>query len=183
MTKKPNKAKQGKARREADPSLKTEWVDIKRIVPYAFNNKKHPERQIEKLMQLITEVGFRVPIEVNDKFVVVTGHGRLEAAKRLGMKKIPIFKSSDLTPDQQAKYRLLDNRLSDLAEYDRENIRHELDEFFDDDEEMKELYSDLHLDEDEPIDIKTDPPDFDDDEEKPKEKIKCPKCGHKFVPE
>ena len=66
-------------------SKKIELVDIDKIVPNPKNNNKHPEEQIERLAKLIKHNGFRVPVIVSNMCgFLICGHGRLEAAKKIG---------------------------------------------------------------------------------------------------
>jgi len=86
---------------------------------------------------------------VDENFVILAGHGRLAAAKKLKLKEVPVIQYTDLTEDQKKKYRLLDNRLADLSEYDLENLKLELQEL--NDERINDLFSefDLKLEEEE----------------------------------
>jgi DNA methylase N-4/N-6 domain protein len=86
---------------------------------------------------------------VDENLVILAGHGRLAAAKKLKLKEVPVIQYTDLTEDQKKKYRLLDNRLADLSDYDLENLKLELQEL--NDEWMNDLFSefDLQLDEEE----------------------------------
>lgn len=71
--------------------MKIEQKNVKDLIPYEKNSRKHPEEQIIALMKAITEFGFDQPIVVDTGMVIIKGHGRLEAAKRLGMKKVPVI--------------------------------------------------------------------------------------------
>lgn len=95
-------------------ATKIELWPTGKLVPYAKNSKKHPPEQIDRLAALIERHGFDVPIVVDKDGVVVKGHGRLLAAKKLGLKKIPVVIRDDLTPAQAAEARVADNR---VAEY------------------------------------------------------------------
>lgn len=113
------------------------------LIPYEFNNKKHPEDQINKIANSIKECGFRAPILVDENNIILAGHGRLLGAIKLGMKEVPVIKYADLTEIQKKKYRILDNRLWDLAEYDLENLKIELLDIGD--EELIEMFEDLDI--------------------------------------
>lgn len=106
-------------------------MKIDKIIPYAFNNKNHSDDQIEKISQSLTEFGFRKPIEIDEKNVLIAWHARLLAAKKLWMKEAPVIVHSDLTEIQKKKYRILDNRLADLSTYNIENLKIELQELND----------------------------------------------------
>lgn len=124
-------------------------LSIDTLIPYDRNNKIHDEAQIKKIAKSIKELWFRAPILVDENFVILAGHWRLAAAKKLKLKEVPVIQYTDLTEDQKKKYRLLDNRLADLSEYDLENLKIELQEL--NDERMNDLFSefDLQLEEEE----------------------------------
>ena len=124
-------------------------LSIDTLIPYDRNNKIHDEAQIKKIAKSIKELWFRAPILVDENFVILAGHWRLAAAKKLKLKEVPVIQYTDLTEEQKKKYRLLDNRLSDLSEYDLENLKIELQEL--NDERMNDLFSefDLQLEEEE----------------------------------
>ncbi len=124
-------------------------ISIDTLIPYERNNKIHSKEQIAKIAKSIKELWFRAPILVDENFVILAGHGRLAAAKKLKLKEVPVIQYTDLTEEQKRKYRLLDNRLADLSEYDLENLRLELQEL--NDEWMNDLFSefDLKLEEEE----------------------------------
>ncbi len=88
-------------------------VPVEALIPYQKNAKKHPESQIKKLAEIIQEFGFRQPILVDKDMVIVTGHGRLLAAKHLGLKKVPVTIADDLTPEQTRAYRIADNKIAE----------------------------------------------------------------------
>lgn len=124
-------------------------LSIDTLIPYDRNNKIHDKQQIKKIAKSIKELWFRAPILVDENLVILAWHWRLAAAKKLKLKEVPVIQYTDLTEDQKRKYRLLDNRLADLSEYDLENLKLELQEL--NDEWMNDLFSefDLQLDEEE----------------------------------
>src|SRR5882757_8377954 len=83
---------------------------IAKVVPYARNSRKIPERAIDKVAASIKEFGFRVAIVVDKDDVVICGHTRLLAAKRLGLQEVPVHVAENLTPAQVKAFRLMDNR-------------------------------------------------------------------------
>ena len=87
-------------------------MDINKIHPYEKNAKKHPKKQIEQVAASIKEFGFNQPIVVDKKGVIIVGHGRLEAAKLLGLKDVPTL-TVDLNEQQAKAYRLADNKLNE----------------------------------------------------------------------
>lgn len=118
-------------------------ISIDTLIPYERNNKIHTEEQVKKIAKSIKELWFRAPILVDENFVILAGHGRLAAAKKLKLKEVPVIQYTDLTEEQKKKYRLLDNRLADLSEYDLENLKLELQEL--NDEWMNDLFSEFDL--------------------------------------
>ena len=124
-------------------------IPVDQLIPYERNNKIHTEEQVKKIAKSIKELWFRAPILVDENFVILAGHWRLAAAQKLKMKEVPVIQYTDLTEEQKKKYRLLDNRLSDLSEYDLENLRIELQEL--NDERLNGLFEefDLKLEEEE----------------------------------
>lgn len=113
-------------------------IDIDKIIPYERNNKKHPKEQIDKLAKQIKTMGWDVPIVVDENNIILKGHGRLEAARQLKIKKVPCIIRTGLTEDQKKAVRIADNRISDLGEIDFVNLRLEM-------EELKNIDFDLEL--------------------------------------
>lgn len=105
-------------------------IDIKleKIKPFAKNNKIHSTKQVEMIANSIKEFGFKNPIILDKNNEIIAWHGRLLAAQQLGMETVPCIMADDLTPKQVKAYRLLDNRISDFAQYDLNNIAEELKE-------------------------------------------------------
>jgi len=110
---------------------KIEYIDIKKLKVYEKNNKRHSEEQINLLMENIKRFGFTTPLLINNDNLIIAGHGRLEAGKKLGLKKLPIIRIDDLTEEEERLLRLADNRLTELGEWDWEAINKELEELFD----------------------------------------------------
>jgi site-specific DNA-methyltransferase (adenine-specific) len=125
-------------------------VKITKLKGYHQNNKRHPQEQIDELKKSLTAYGFIQPIVVDKQNVVIIGHGRLEAAKQLAYTEVPAVQLDQLTEEQVRRLRLLDNRLSDLGEYDIDNIMFELDDL--DDPELNALFKDIIPEEELPED-------------------------------
>ena len=87
------------------------------LTPYAKNAKKHPDDQVQHIANSIREFGFRQPIVVDADNVVVIGHGRLLAAKKLGLDAVPVVRADDLTEAQIKALRLADNKTNE-SEWD-----------------------------------------------------------------
>ena len=90
-----------------------EYLAPSELIPYGKNAKKHPSEQVKMIAKSIKEFGFRQPIVVDQNNVVVIGHGRLLAAKRLRMKKVPVERISDLTEEQIRALRVADNSVAE----------------------------------------------------------------------
>jgi ParB-like chromosome segregation protein Spo0J len=88
---------------------------IEQLKPYELNAKRHSQRQIQSLSKIISEFGFKVPLVIDKNSTVVAGHGRLEAAKLIGLKKVPCVIASDLSEKQIRAYRILDNKISETS--------------------------------------------------------------------
>lgn len=97
---------------------------IETIRPYPKNAKKHPKKQIKQIANSIREFGFSQPIVTDKAGVIIVGHGRYEAAKLLGLKKVPVIKT-DLTKEKAKAYRLTDNKLNE-SDWDMDLLIEEL---------------------------------------------------------
>ncbi len=117
--------------------LSVEYWDISRVIPYINNTKKHPPEQVDKLASMIAEYGFDVPIVVDGDGVIIKGHGRLQAFKKLNAAIVPVVVRNDLTPAQVKAARIADNKIAE-SEWDMDLLKLEL-------EELKELDFDLDL--------------------------------------
>jgi site-specific DNA-methyltransferase (adenine-specific) len=98
-------------------NIKIEYLPIKDLKPYERNAKKHDETQIKNVAESIKQFGFAQPIVVDRNNVVIIGHCRLLASKKLKLKEVPAIRMEDLTDEQVQKLRLLDNRLNE-SEWD-----------------------------------------------------------------
>lgn len=105
--------------------LKIEYVPIDSIKPYKRNAKLHPDEQVEQICNSIRETGFNDPIGVWHG-ECVEGHGRILAAKKLGMKEVPIIRLDELTDEQRRAYALAHNRLTMNSGFDIELLDMEL---------------------------------------------------------
>jgi hypothetical protein len=108
--------------------MKIELWAIEKPIPYARNARKIPQSAIDKVAASIQEFGFRQPIVVDKNRVVLAGHTRLLAAKKLGLKKVPVHVASNLTVAQAKAYRLADNRTNNETIWDCELLGLELKE-------------------------------------------------------
>ena len=108
-----------------EQKLKVEYVPIDSIKPYKRNAKLHPDEQVEQICNSIRETGFNDPIGVWHG-ECVEGHGRILAAKKLGMKEVPIIRLDELTDEQRRAYALSHNRLTMNSGFDIELLDMEL---------------------------------------------------------
>ena len=103
-----------------------ELVDIEKLVPYVNNARTHSDKQIDKIAASIKEFGFLNPIIISEDNVILCGHGRYYAAKKLGLTKLPCIRESHLTEAQRKAYIIADNRLAEDAGWDSELLRVEI---------------------------------------------------------
>lgn len=108
------------------PALAAEAWPVDRPKPYAKNPRRN-DAAVEKVAASIREFGWAQPIVVDGDGVIIIGHTRLKAAKRLGLKTVPVLVRADLTPEQVAALRLADNKTAELAEWDEPLLAAELD--------------------------------------------------------
>jgi hypothetical protein len=108
--------------------MKIENADINSIQPYINNPRKLKDSAIDKVAMSIKEYGFRQPIVVDANRIIVVGHTRYRASKKLGLKEVPITVADNLTPEQINAYRIADNRTNEEAEWDIDLLKTEMKE-------------------------------------------------------
>lgn len=108
-----------------EQKLKVEYVQIESLKPYAGNAKEHPDWQIEQIMLSIKEFGFKDPIGIW-KNEIVEGHGRLIAAKELGMENVPVIRLDQLTDEQRRAYAIVHNKLTMNTDFDWSKLEEEM---------------------------------------------------------
>ena len=99
---------------------------LNQIVPYARNARRIPPQAVDKVAASIQEFGWRQPIVVDKDGVIIVGHVRLLAAKKLGLREAPVHIAHNLTPAQVRAYRLLDNRSHEETSWDEDLLGLEL---------------------------------------------------------
>jgi DNA modification methylase len=119
--------------------LIVELWPLKRLRPYKRNPRRHDESSIAEIAASITEFGFKVPLLVTAKGKVIGGHGRLEAAKRLGLSELPVIVCGDLSALQAKALRLADNRIAEQSSWDFELLGAEIQALLDSDYEIDVL--------------------------------------------
>lgn len=109
--------------------MKVTDIEVGKLLPY-WNNARNNDKTVEKIVTSIKEYGFTVPLVVNKDMVLITGHARLKAAKKLGLKTVPCV-LVDMTEDQAKKYRIADNKIQESTEWNEEALFKELREIGD----------------------------------------------------
>lgn len=102
------------------------FADVKSLIPYARNARTHSDMQVAQIAASIKEFGFLNPIVIAEDNTILCGHGRLMAAQKLGLKKVPCVKESHLTETQRRAFIIADNKLSLNAGWDNELLSVEL---------------------------------------------------------
>lgn len=110
-------------------------LKVEELIPY-INNPRNNDDAIDKVAASIKEFGFKVPIVIDNNNVVVTGHTRLLASKKLGLQEVPCVVADDLSPAQIKAFRIADNKVSEYAQWKDDMLKVEL-------EELEEMDFDL----------------------------------------
>lgn len=105
-------------------------LNVDEIIPYE-NNPRFNDEAVEAVANSIKEFGFKVPIILDKDKVIIAGHTRLLAAKRLGMESVPVIFADDLTEEQVKAFRLADNKVGEIATWDITKLNKELEELKD----------------------------------------------------
>jgi DNA modification methylase len=98
---------------------------VKQIKPYAHNPRDN-DRAVEALVKSIKEFGFRQPLVLDETGTIIVGDTRYKAALKLGLKKVPVHVAKGLTPAQIKAYRLADNKIAELADWNHDRLVEEL---------------------------------------------------------
>lgn len=101
-------------------------IDIDKIIPYEKNPRRNDDA-VDAVAESIRQCGYRAKIIVDENMVVLAGHTRLKALKKLGVQMCEVQVEDDLSDEQKRKYRLLDNKASENAKWDFELLAGELD--------------------------------------------------------
>ena len=126
--------------------LNIEYVAVEQLIPYT-NNPRRNDKAVDVVAESIKEFGFKNPIIVDENNTIIAGHTRLLAAKKLGIKEVPIIKVEDLTEQQVKAFRIADNKTTEFAEWDIEMLAAELEDLEDiftgfDANELTDLFGD-----------------------------------------
>ena len=152
-------------------------IPLEKIRAYENNPRRIPEVAVKTLVNSIREFGFKVPVVLDENYVIVAGHTRLLAARELGLTEVPCIVADDLNAGQIRAFRLVDNKAGELTGWDFEKLDLELEEL---DIDMSDFGFEISAE-----DIDTDSffTKFEHEghkkETKPKTII-CPECGAEF---
>ncbi|MBM6441893.1 ParB N-terminal domain-containing protein, partial [Lacticaseibacillus rhamnosus] len=105
-----------------NPPAGIEAREVAKLKPYAKNARTHSPEQIDQLVASIEEFGFTIPILVDEKGMVLAGHGRLAAAEKRGMTHVPVLVAKGWSEQRKKAYVIADNRLAENAGWDRQML-------------------------------------------------------------
>jgi len=105
-------------------NLKIQYKPINEIKPYKFNPRKN-EKAVKIVSESIKAFGFLIPVVIDKDNELIAGHTRIESAKMLGIESVPSIKVENLTPDQIRAFRIMDNKSTEYATWDRVLLKHE----------------------------------------------------------
>jgi len=151
---------------------KIEQVSVESLIPYAKNARTHSDAQVAQIAASIKEFGFNNPVLISNDNTIIAGHGRLMAARKLGLTHVPVIRLSHLTETQRKAYVIADNQLAMNAGWNEDLLTIELTELLNDNfaldilgfdpDEIKRLLDEVEVtegltDEDEVPDVPVDP--------------------------
>ena len=108
--------------------LQVEHRSLDRLIPYARNARTHSDEQVEQIAGSLAEFGFTNPCLVDEAGVLIAGHGRVLAARRLGLETVPVIVLAHLSETQKKAFRIADNKLALNAGWNDELLRLEIEE-------------------------------------------------------
>lgn len=106
----------------ANPADKVEKWKIDKLIPYARNSRTHSDEQVAQIAASIKEWGWTTPVLVDDTGQIIAGHGRIMAARKLGMSEVPVIVAEGWTDAQKRAYVIADNKLALNAGWDNEML-------------------------------------------------------------
>src|SRR5690606_14584048 len=110
----------------AQEGLRIDYREVAELIPYARNARTHSEAQVALIAGSIREYGFTNPVLVDGANGIIAGHGRVLAARKLGLSRVPVIELAHLSEAQKRAYVLADNRLAEQAGWDRDLLALEL---------------------------------------------------------
>ena len=108
-----------------ETKLNVEWWPLDRVKPYGNNPRKN-DTAVAEVAGFIEKYGWRQPIVVDGDGIIIVGHTRWKAAKKLGRKTVPVHVAKDLSPEEAKAYRIADNRSHEKSDWDDEKLLREL---------------------------------------------------------
>lgn len=165
----------------SNPADKVEKWNIDKLIPYAKNSRTHSEAQVAQIAASMKEWGWTNPILVDEAGQIIAGHGRVLAARKLGVKEIPVMIAEGWSDTKKKAYVIADNKLALNSGWDNELLKLEIEELKDVDFDIELLgFSDIEINS---LQANFEPSSEEDqgrlDELEPKW-IKCPHCGKEF---
>jgi len=162
---------------DSNKELRIEYLGIDEVKPYERNPRKN-DQAVEIVMKSIQEFGFKNPIILDKNNVIVAGHTRLEAAKRLGLREVPTIKAEGLTENQIKAFRIMDNKSSEYADWDYDLLMNEIEGLKENEDFDLETtgFSNADLDNIEKQSEKA----LEEVDENVETQFECPKCGYKY---
>lgn len=107
--------------------MQVDLMPVERLVPYARNPRRN-DGAVDAVAASIREFGFRVPVVVDEQLTVLAGHTRLKAARKLGLAQVPVHIAAGLSEAQKKAFRIADNRVGEIAEWDNDMLALELED-------------------------------------------------------
>lgn len=160
---------------------KVELIEVAKLKPADRNARTHSTEQIEQIVSSISEFGFTNPILIDEKFNVIAGHGRREAALALDLKTVPCIKAKGWTEEQKRAYLIADNKLALNAGWDMDILRTEIGELQALNFEIPLLgFSPAELDGIFGIDPQDGPQENEGGDADARMMVECPECGRRF---
>jgi len=160
--------------------LRVEYRPLETLIPFTRNPRAHSEEQIAQIAASIKEFGFTNPVLLDGENGVIAGHGRLAAARVLGLDKVPCIELGHLTPAQKRSYLIADNKIAQNSGWNDEFLRPEL-------TDLKELGANLELLGFDPMEIAditlgrdVEFKEYDESAAEDVQLITCPECGKSF---
>ena len=101
-------------------------LDPDSLQPHPNNSRIHKPEHVRRIMNSIRQWGFTIPVLLDDRHMILAGHGRVRAAQELKLKKVPCIVASDWSDEQKRAYLIADNRLTEVGEWDESNLAAEL---------------------------------------------------------
>ena len=103
-------------------------METNQLKPYKNNSRIHDEKQVEQISASIEKFGFTQPILIDENNIVLAGHGRLMAAQKLGLSKVPVIVLDDLSEAQKKAYVIADNKIGQNSKWNNEVLRIEIED-------------------------------------------------------